>query len=61
VFPVQQLYMSPLPIQKDEDITAGGYSGQLRTNQATQAIKAFPHIAVTLVQIIPVRRVQAEH
>ena len=60
MFPVQQLDMRALTVKEDENFTAGGLPAELGCDQATDHRSSFA-IAVTLIKIVAVRGVQAEH
>src|SRR5690625_5120832 len=59
--PVKQLDQRSSAVQKHKDLPAGRIPTQLITNQARQPVKAFAHIARPAIQMVAVRRVQAEH
>ena len=61
VLPVQQLDVGASAVQKEEHLPAGGAPSHARGNQAAEPVEGFAHVAVPVVEMIPMGRAEGEH
>jgi len=60
-FPMQQLNLSPLAIEKNEYVSSQRVSSQFIADNSAQAVKPLAQICMFPVQIIPVGSIQGQH